>query len=507
MASSQIDVLQERIFAQLTDPKLHPRVTRIDTHASSVFLENDRALKIKHAVRFPFLDYSTLEKRKASCDAEILINRSFAPQIYRRVAPITQKSDGSFDIDGAGLPVEYAVEMARFDESQTFDNLVKLGPLAPSVAESIAEVIAATHAIAPRAITAQWIETIAPIIDDNHAAFRNIAGFSVGELDGLREGSRSALLRHRQLLERRGHLGHVRRCHGDLHLGNIVLLAGKPVPFDAIEFDPSIASIDVLYDLAFPMMDFIRYGRGREANIVFNRYLQITSEDHLDALSTLALFLSLRAAVRAKVLLAQTRRKVGIDKAASEYFELACQLIQPPAPTLVAIGGLSGTGKSLLAYSLAPELLPYPGAVVLRTDVLRKQLLGVGEFDRLSEDAYRPDLSHQIYDILVERASRVLKQGHSVIVDGVFAKAEERSPIHHIARNLNVKFAGYFLQTSLAARIDRISHRSKDASDATPEIAKAQESYSIGTIDWATIDASGTPEKTFSNCKSATTNI
>ncbi len=119
--------MQERVFAFLTDPAMHPQVHRIDTHAASVFLEGDRALKIKRAVRFPFLDYSTLEKRKAACDEEININRQFAPQIYRRVVPITQDSDGSLDIDGDGTPVEFAVEMTRFDERQTIDHLAEAG--------------------------------------------------------------------------------------------------------------------------------------------------------------------------------------------------------------------------------------------------------------------------------------------------------------------------------------------------------------------------------------------
>ncbi len=136
---------QERVFAFLTDPATHPNVHRIDTHAASVFLEGDRALKIKRAIRFPFLDYSTLEKRKAACDEEIKINRQFAPQIYHRVVPITQGNDGSLVIDGKGMPVEYAVEMSRFDERQTIDHLAEAGPLDPDLVNAIADAIAASH--------------------------------------------------------------------------------------------------------------------------------------------------------------------------------------------------------------------------------------------------------------------------------------------------------------------------------------------------------------------------
>src|ERR1700719_2471022 len=142
---------QESVFAFLTDPATHPGVHRIDTHAASVFLEGDRALKIKRAIRFPFLDYSTLAKRKAACDEEININRQFAPQIYRRVVAITQDSDGSLDIDGDGTPVEFAVEMTRFDERQTIDHLAEAGEPDSGLVNAIADAIAASHAAAPRA--------------------------------------------------------------------------------------------------------------------------------------------------------------------------------------------------------------------------------------------------------------------------------------------------------------------------------------------------------------------
>ncbi len=193
----------------------------------------------------------------------------------------------------------------------------------------------------------------------------------------------------------------MRRCHGDLHLANIVLIDRKPVLFDAIEFDPVIASTDVLYDLAFPLMDFIRYGRQAAANALLNGYLALTGSENLDALAALPLFMSLRSAIRAHVLLARLDRNAGDNsdtlQSARAYFELARLTIAPPAPMLVAIGGLSGTGKSVLARALAPSLLPQPGAVVLRSDVLRKQLFKVDETrpaarKRLPAGNYRADL-------------------------------------------------------------------------------------------------------------------
>jgi len=497
--------MQERIFAFLTDPAAHPHVHRIDTHAASVFLEGDRALKIKRAIHFPYLDYSTLAKRKAACDEEIRINRPFAPQIYRRVVPITQGDDGSLDIDGKGMPVEFAIEMTRFDERQTIDHLAEAGPLDSGLVDAIADVIAASHVMAPLAPAEPWINSIPGIIGGNTETFREAACFPADDVDIQREASLSAFSRIRGLLEQRGRQGYVRRCHGDLHLANIVLIDRKPVLFDAIEFDPAIASIDVLYDLAFPMMDFLRYGRHAAANALLNRYLSTTSSENLDALAALPLFMSLRSAIRANVLLAclgrTFRNKADVMQSARTYFELAQRLICPPAPTLIAIGGLSGTGKSVLARAVAPDVMPLPGAVVLRTDVLRKQLFQVGETDRLPPSAYKPEITGQIYETLVQRALRILVQGHSVVVDAVFADQAERTTIHDAARELNLRFAGFFLVTDLATRLSRVGSRARDASDATPEIAGLQEKFNIGAVDWMVVDASGAPEQTLKQCR------
>ena len=497
--------MQERVFAFLTDSVAHPHVDRIDTHAASVFLEGDRALKIKRAVRFPYLDYSTLEKRKAACDAEMTINRQFAPQIYRRVVPITQDDDGALSIDGNGAPVEFAIEMTRFDERQTIDHLAKSGELDRALVDAIADAIAASHAVAPLAPVEPWIKSIPALVQGNTEAFRTAACFPPDDIDDLQAASLSAFSCVRNLLEQRGRRGHVRRCHGDLHLANIVLIERKPVLFDAIEFDPDIASVDILYDLAFPMMDFLHYGRHATANALLNGYLKTASIENFDGLAALPLFMSLRAAIRANVLLARlgqtSRDKAEIMRSAQTYFKLAQQLIHPSAPTLVAIGGLSGTGKSVLARILAPVVVPQPGAVVLRTDVLRKQHFQVNETDRLPESAYQPEATAKIYELLVQRALQILVQGHSVIVDAVFARESERAAIRDAARSLNARFVGLFLQTNLATRLNRLGRREGDASDATPEIAGLQEKYDIGAIDWTIIDASGTSEQTLKRCQ------
>lgn len=499
--------VQERVFVFLSDPATHPRVHRIDTHAASVFLEGERALKIKRAIRFPYLDYSTLAKRKAACEQEMTVNRRFAPQIYRRVVPITRDSEGSLDIDGEGTPVEFAIEMTRFDENRTIDHLAEAGPLASDLIDAIADAIAASHLAAPRVSADPWLRTIPGIIAGNTTAFRAATGFPERDIDQLDDASRSALNRIGGRLEQRGKAGFVRHCHGDLHLANIVLIEDKPVLFDAIEFDPTIASTDVLYDLAFPLMDLIRYGRHDAANGLMNGYLSRSPPENLDALATLPLFMSLRAAIRANVMLARLgpacRDEAGIRQSARVYFELALRLIQPAAPTLIAVGGLSGTGKSVLARALAPHVNPDPGAVVLRSDVLRKRLLHANETDRLPDSAYQPEMTRQTYEALGQHAVRILSQGHSVVVDAVFADQGERTAIRDDAGRLGVRFVGFYLQTDLATRQRRVGARSNDASDATPEIAAFQEKFGIGAVDWTPIDASGTPEQTLQRCRSA----
>jgi hypothetical protein len=502
------DDTQQRVFDFLMNPEIHggAAVQRIDTHGAAVFLAGERALKIKRAVKFPYLDYSTLSKRKEACEQELLVNRAFAPKIYRRLVAITRGADGRFALDGDGEVVEWALEMARFDERQTVDHLARAGSLSVELLHDIADVIAASHHDAPIAATAPWVESIERIINGNCAAFR-AGGFPSAAIDALDAASHAAFTRLRALLQRRGAEGYVRRCHGDLHLENIVVIDGKPVLFDAIEFNPSFASTEVLYDLGFALMDFLHYGRGDAANVVLNRYLAITGVDHLDALSALPLLLSMRASIRGNLMLSRPFRneaqRQAIRAEAEAYFALAGQLIAPPAPRLIAIGGLSGTGKSALARAFAPEIAPLPGAVVLRSDVARKRHFGVGDTDRLPEQAYRPEVTAAIYAELTERAGQILAQGHSVVIDAVFARQEERDQIAAIAARSKTPFHGLFLSADLATRIARIDRRGHDASDATAVIATAQQAYDTGLIDWSLIDASGTPEQTLERARVA----
>ncbi len=496
--------MQQQVFAFLADPATHggAAVKRIDTHAASVFLAGERALKVKRAVRFPFLDFSTLAKRKAACKAEIEANRPFAPDLYRGVLAITRAADGGLAIGGAGEPVEWAVEMWRFDETQTLDQIAERGGIDLALADKLARTVAAAHARAPVVEDAPWIEALASYIGQNETAFAaSEALYRPSEREALTRATFAALRKVRPLLITRGRLGLVRRGHGDLHLGNIALIDGDPVPFDALEFDPLVAAGDVLYDLAFLLMDLVERDLTPAANVVLNRYLAETRRiEDFDGLAALPLFLSLRAAIRAKVTAARpispANDGAAIAESARKYFRMACRLIAPPPPLIVAVGGLSGTGKSILARMLAPHIEPLPGAVVLRSDTKRKAIFGVAETATLSLDAYRTEVTDYIYATLVEEVRRPAAAGHSAVVDAVFARVEQRRAIADAARATGVRFIGLFLTADLESRVERVKVRMHDASDADEAIARRQEHYDLGVLDWTTIDASGPPEQT-----------
>jgi hypothetical protein len=502
---------QQRVFAFLSDPTTHgcPHVKRIDTHAASVFLAGGRVYKVKRAVRFPFLDYSTLAKRQAACEAELAVNQPFAPQIYLGVVPIT-RAGGQLALGGEGEPIEWAVEMHRFDEDATLDHLADQGRLDPALANALARTVAAAHTGAPAADAEPWLDALAQFIEQNDSELRARAElFAAHDIEALTTASRSALDRLLPLLRARGTEGLIRRVHGDLHLGNIALIDGRPVPFDAIEFDPVIASGDVLYDLAFLVMDLIERELKQAANTVLNRYLAESRRDSdLDALAALPLFMSLRAAIRAKVTAARLetanpQQRDSIAKSAQTYFRLACELIEPPPPTLLAVGGLSGTGKSVLARALAAELPPAPGAVLLRSDVERKALFGAAETGRLPAESYTPETNAKVYDTLYAKAQRIITAGHSAIVDAVFARQSERDAIEQVARARGIAFRGLFLTADLATRTTRLDGRTGDASDADANVAKQQEAYDLDALTWRQIDASGTPEDTLRHARAA----
>jgi aminoglycoside phosphotransferase family enzyme/predicted kinase len=481
-------------------------IQRHQTHAAVVFLAGDRALKVKRAVRYPFLDYSTLGKRKAACEAELEVNRRFAPQLYRGVVPITREADGSLALNGVGEPIEWAVEMARFDENRTLDHLAERDELDDTLLGKLAVAVAAMHDRAEPVDDGPWIGALERFIRNNSSVFRKHGGlFPAQTVSDLEHQSISALARLRPLLAQRGRQGLVRRGHGDLHLRNIAVIDNEPVAFDALEFDPVIASGDLLYDLAFLLMDLVETGHAPAANRVLNGYFVAARRPaDCDGIAALPFFMSLRAAIRAMATASRLDvAKSDVAMLARRYFDLALELLKRVKPAIVGVGGLSGTGKSLLAQCLAPSLMPAPGALIFRSDVERKAFYGLAETEHLPGEAYRLEVTARIYRMITDKAARVAKAGYSAIVDAVFAKSEERTAIETAATALGVDFHGLFLVADLKTRLDRVGARKRDASDADDAVVLKQQALPIGAVTWIRIDTSGSPEQTLDKARTA----
>jgi aminoglycoside phosphotransferase family enzyme/predicted kinase len=493
---------QEHVLTFLCDGRSYglpgAEVGRITTHAAHVFLVGDRAYKTKRAVSYSFLDFTTLDRRRRALEAELALNRRTAPMLYRRLVPVTCAGGDLLALAGSGEPVEWLLEMARFDQEARLDRVAARGELTPAIVDDLAEVIAAFHAQAAVRSECGGVAGMREVIEGNAEDFAALPEgiFRAGRSARLTSRCRDELAKRRDLLEQRRHAGHVRHCHGDLHLANIVLLEGRPVLFDCLEFDEALASIDTLYDLAFLLMDLLHQELGLLAQRLLNGYLDATWDD--GGVALLPLFLACRAAIRAKVLgfgaQSADGSAPGEVSEARDYLERALAYLDPPPARLVALGGVSGTGKSTLARALAPELGPAPGAVVLRSDVVRKRLHGVAPGDRLPPAAYRKEASRPVYGALAERAAVLLRAGHAAIVDAVFLDPAERAQIERVALEADVAFQGLWLSAPEDILLQRVTARRGDVSDATPDVLRQQLTTDPGALTWPLLDVSGSPD-------------
>jgi aminoglycoside phosphotransferase family enzyme/predicted kinase len=507
---------QAEVIAFLSDPASYPakpgRVERFETHGALVFLAGKEAWKIKRAVRFPYMDFSTLDKRKVACAREVEINRRLAPEIYLGCVPITRARDGRLALGGSGEIIEWAVRMLRFDQAALLSHIADAGPIASDLANDLADVVLQAHQAAVPTASDHAAGRMERLIASVSATLATLPDtFDTAEVQRFRERAASAMHRAAAALDRRAAAGLVRRCHGDLHLNNIVLWRGRPLLFDAIEFDEELATIDTLYDLAFLLMDLDNRGQRDAANIVLNRYLWRSGADlDVRGLAALPLFLGVRAAIRAMVTAeraAQEHTDAGAHhrQSARDYLHAAIVYLARCPPRLIAVGGLSGTGKSTLARALAPEVGPAPGAVHLRSDLERKRLHGVAETVRLGPEAYTQAANDKVYAILYEKAQDVLAAGHAVIGDAVFAKPEERARIEAVAAELGIPFQGLWLRAPIEQLLDRVAARRGDASDATPEIVRHQLDWQPGglSVNWKGVDASASAEEMLRNTREA----
>lgn len=477
-------------------------VEQVHTHISAVFLAGDKVYKLKRAVDLGFVDFSTPEKRRAACEKEVLVNAVAAPDLYIGVKAVTREPNGELVLDGQGAPVDYLVVMHRFDQETLFDRMMSRGALDRHEMLDLGLAVARFHRKAEIDTSRGGAPAMDGTIKGNADSFSRYIPdvFSEDDVARLTKRSLAALETVADLLDKRQGAGRVRRCHGDLHLRNICLTGGKPTLFDAIEFNDDFAIIDVLYDIAFLVMDLDSRGFRRLANIAFNHYLPHTED--WDGLPALPLFLSCRAAIRSHVAAAMAGAQAEAADAdhlreeAISYFKMAEAYLVPEPPKLVAVGGLSGSGKSRMGRELAPYVGVAPGAVVLRTDIIRKRLMGVEVEDKLGADGYTPEMTRRTYDALYEQALTVLASGQSVVADAVFSKEYERQAIEDVASRAGVPFFGLWLEAPPEVMAERITTRKRNPSDATVDVLKMQMDSDVGDISWEHIDSGGDRDAT-----------
>lgn len=463
---------------------VHPvqRVDLIQTHISWVLLAGEFAYKIKKPVRLPFLDFSTLALRKASCQDELRLNRRYAPDIYLGLVAICNTPQTPL-LDGPGEPIEYAIRMRRFDEAGRLDRVCARGDLRPGHLSDLAETLAAFHAaadLAPPATRFGSPDAILAAALENFEELQQNTGLPgmTPRLAALRDWTET---QHRQLspmMQARKLAGRVRECHGDLHLGNLVVIDGRVRLFDCIEFNEDLRWIDVASDIAFTYVDLLAHQQSGLANWFVNEVLSHSGD--YEAAAVLRFYAVYRALVRAKVALIRIGQTGGNASETLDYLALAERLAAAPAPGLLITHGLSGCGKTVASSQLL-QSDPRASTLRLRSDLERKRLFGLASTASSGSPAgggiYDADAQVQTYARLHDLAAMLLRAGWSVIVDATFLQRAERDAFRTLAKDLSLPFGILAPQATpeqLRARIQARQALGHDASEATLAVLERQ---------------------------------
>ena len=490
VAQSRAVRSQSRLVEALHDPACYPHpmqpIRIIETHISIVVLTGPFAYKIKKPVDLGFLDFTTLEKRRLYCDEELRLNSRFAPEIYLDVVRICGTPQTP-RIGGTGEVIEYAVRMREFLQEALADRVLARGELTPRQVDALSAGIARFHSDAPRSSRIDGFSTpeavLAPALQ-NFAQIRLLPGQAefMPVLEKVEAWTRQEHGRLREILAGRKREGLVRECHGDLHLGNIVILEGEPRAFDCIEFNPELRWIDVMNEVAFVVMDFQAAGRTDFARRFLNGYLEATGD--YAGLRVLRYYCAYRAMVRAKVMLMRAGQQgcTPEDHASAtalfgRYLSVAAGCAQPSRSFVLITHGFSGSGKT----TLSQPLVELTGAIRVRSDVERKRMHGLAPKDRpgsgIAEGLYRPEATESTYGRLLDLAGIVVEAGHGVIVDATFLQRRQRDMFRALAARAGVPFlivdftAG---EEILRSRIRARSERGADASDADLAVLEHQ---------------------------------
>lgn len=455
----------------------------IETHISWVILTGDYAYKIKKPVDLGFLDFSTLDKRRTCCEAEVRLNQRMAPDIYLDVVTIAGTRDAPH-MNGDGPVLDYAVRMRQFDQAAQLDRMLARGALTPDRLDAFAVAVADFHERAARAPEdapfgtpeAVW----APVAENfAHIGEKVPPPGADSAYERLERWSRARWEALRPTFAERRASGFVRECHGDLHLRNLAWVDGAPVAFDCIEFNDNLRWIDVLSDVAFLVMDLQDRGQPRYASRFLNAYLEHTGDyGHLDVLPY---YLAYRALVRAKVTAIrlgqeglEASERVAAEQEFEAYLDLALGYARAPEPLLVVTCGLSGSGKT----TLTTPLLEVLDAVRIRSDVERKRLYGLKPQESgraaVGKGIYDAAASERTYARLLELARALLLAGKTVIVDATFLDPARRAPFEELGRELGVRYRILEPTASPEVLKSRLRARRGDASDADVAVLESQ---------------------------------
>lgn len=485
---------QDDIVAFLSRPSTFGEaageVEVIETHGALVFLCAGTALKLKRAVHYDYMDLSSPDKRHRMLMRELALNRPVAPAIYRDVVAVTREADGTLALGGAGAPLDWVLRMERFPAQDELTQVAARGALDDALATRLGARLAAFHRDAPVREPGEALG-FRDIVDE---VARVMAGFpqsrAAQAVPGWADAARGVLVTLGPILNERAAQGAVRRGHGDLHLRNLVLIGGDPVPYDALEFDEAMGTSDIVYDIAFLLMDLCHRDLARAACRVLDAWLLGFAGAQDAGLALMPVCLSLRAAIRAMVAL-QTGVARGTDGEgeAASYMAEALRYLAPPPPVCVAVGGFSGSGKSVLARALGPRIGAAPGAVRLATDVLRKA-------EGHAPVSYDPAARAAVYAAMMDRARAILAAGHSVVLDATFLDPDLRARAGDVARAAGVPFVGLWLDAPEEVLRQRVTGRAGDVSDADLGVLAGQIARGTGPLDWTRIDAGGTSDRT-----------